>query len=157
MMHACVPAAWTSLLAPVLPPETEETVDPAGRRRTGLGRAGRHFSACLAGYQPAPKSADPLTCTGRQCTHRDDQNSQDRPKERAETAKASSGGQDTKQRPQRLTRGENRGKASPEPTGRPPHASAASVARPGHWTKRITAVVPPASQSAGSSSSSVRP
>ena len=56
-------------------------------------------------------------------------------KQRAETAKASSGGQDTKQRPQRLTRGENRGIASPEPTGRPPHASAASVARPDHRTR----------------------
>ena len=108
---SCVPAAWTSLLAPVLPPETEETVIPAGRRRTGLGRAGRHFSACPAGYQPAPKSADPLTCTGRQCTHRDDQNSHDRPKQRPETAKRSSGGQDTKQRPQRLTRERNQSQA----------------------------------------------
>ena len=76
---SCVPAAWTSLPAPVLPPETEETVDPAGRHRTGLARAGWHFWACSASYQPAPKSADPRTCTGRQCTHRDDQNSQDRP------------------------------------------------------------------------------
>ena len=65
--------------------KTEETVIPAGRRRTGLGWAGQHFSACPAGYQPALKSADPWTCNSRQCTHKDDQNSQDRPKERAET------------------------------------------------------------------------
>jgi hypothetical protein len=95
--------------------------------------------------------------------HRPSMHPQGRPKQprqtkqRAETAKASSDGQDTKQRPQRLTRGENRGIASPEPTGRPPHASFASVAPPSHRTKRITAVVPPASRSAGSSSSSDRP
>ena len=47
---SCVPAAWTSLPAPVLPPETEETVDPAGRHRTGLARAGWHFWACSASY-----------------------------------------------------------------------------------------------------------
>ena len=137
---SCVLAAWTSLPAPVLPPETEETLDPAGRRRTGLARAGRHFSACLAGYQPAPKSADPRTCTGRQCTHRHANDSQDRPKERAETAKASSGGQDTKQRPQRLLGGEKPELGVPEPTGRPPHPFVAPVARPSHRTKRITAV-----------------
>ena len=73
-------------------------------------------------------------------------------KQRARTAKASSGGQHTKHRPQRLTRGEDRGTASPEPTGQPPHPSAAPVARPGHRTKRDTAVAPPRTRSAGSSS-----
>jgi len=76
---SCVPAAWTSLPAPVLPPETGETVIPASSRRTGLARTDWHFSACPADYQPAPKSDGPRTCTSRQCIHRDDQNSQDRP------------------------------------------------------------------------------
>ena len=75
----CVLAVRTSLLAPVLPPETGEMVILASSRRTGLARTDRHFSACLADYQPAPKSDGPRTCTGRQCTHRDDHGSQDRP------------------------------------------------------------------------------
>ena len=74
--------------------------------------------------------------------------------QRAETAKRSSGGQDRQRRAQRLTGGEKPESGAPEPTDRPPHPSAALVARPSHWTKRITAVVPPTSRSAGSASSS---
>ena len=153
---SCVPAAWTSLPAPVLPPETEETVDPAGRHRTGLARAGWHFWACSASYQPAPKSADPRTCTGRQCTHRDDQNSK--------TGRAAREDSQEKQRrpthktaPAETHRRTKPESGSPEPTSQPPHRSVAPVAPPSHRTKRITAVVPPASRSAGSSSSSDRP
>jgi len=73
-----------------------------------------------------------------------------------ETTKRSSGGQDTKQRLQRLTGGEKPELGVPEPTGRPPHPFVAPVARPSYRAKRITAVVPPTSQSAGSSSSLAR-
>ena len=75
----CVLAVQTGLLAPVLPPETGETVIPASSRRTGLARTDWHFSACPADYQPAPKSDGPQTCTSRQCIHRDECGSQDRP------------------------------------------------------------------------------
>ena len=118
---------------------------PTGTFRHVRPTTSRRRSPMVLGPAPAVSASTGTTKTAKtgRAAREDSQEKQRRPTHKTAPAET-----------HRRTKPES---GSPEPTSQPPHRSVAPVAPPSHRTKRITAVVPPASRSSGSSSSPVCP